>query len=86
MCVVPLRLVQPLFNQVCDLNLCTLLGVSALNVKVIYRSIEKNEINCVFADGYSLPSISLHYWACRDSTVNFPSAQPMVLKSVMRVN
>lgn len=62
----------------------TVLAVSTL--KVIYCSTENNEINCVLADGQNLPSISLRQWVCRDSTTNFPSAQPIVLKSVMGVN
>lgn len=57
----------------------TVLAVSTLNMKVIYCSTEKNEINGVFADGQSLPSISLHQCVCGDSSVNFPSAHPVVL-------
>lgn len=40
----------------------------------------------LFADGHGVPSISLHRWVCRDSTLNFLVAHPMVLKSIMWVN
>lgn len=64
----------------CDLMLQKLL-VCTWNVEVIDCSIRRKRLR-VFAV-CNLPSISPQQWVCWDSTVNFPSAQPVVLNPVL---